>query len=75
MKTMTCRDMGGACDEMISGNTVEEIVANGGKHLMSMNDDAHKPAQAMMQDSQNNPIAMQQWMDDFKKKFDALPMS
>ena len=34
MKSLTCRDMGGACDEVISGATFEEIGQNCRAHVM-----------------------------------------
>jgi predicted small metal-binding protein len=73
MKTMTCKQMGGPCDESIHGETAEEMMNNGAKHLQEANDEAHKPALAMMEDMQKNPAAGQAWNDDFAKKFAELP--
>ena len=72
MKQMTCQQMGGPCNAIITGSTAEEMAKNGGAHLMSMTDDAHKPAQQMMQ-SMSDDASSKQWMDDFQKKFDAAP--
>jgi len=36
MKTMTCAQMGGPCETKIMGNTPDEMMANGMKHLESM---------------------------------------
>jgi hypothetical protein len=75
MKKMTCREMGGSCDAAITGNTAEEMVANGGKHLteMSGKDEGHKKDKAMMDTSQKNPELMRKWLEEFKVKFDSLP--
>lgn len=36
MKTMTCRQLGGACDEAFSANTFDEIVSMSKDHGMKM---------------------------------------
>lgn len=72
MKTMTCREMGGPCDMPISGNTAKEMMDNGAKHLMEMNDEGHKKAMAMMEEMSKNPEAGKRWNEDFEKKFNAL---
>ena len=71
MKQMTCAQMGGPCNAVITGSTAEEMAKNGGAHVMSMNDDAHKPTQQMMQEL--TPEDNAKWMADLKVKFDALP--
>jgi hypothetical protein len=74
MKKMTCREMGGSCDTVIEGDTPEEMVANGAKHLseMSEKDEAHKKDKAMMDEAQKDPAHAQEWFEKFKVKFDAL---
>ena len=73
MKTMTCKQMGGPCDAPIQGETAEEMIVNGAMHLQTANDEAHKPALAMMEEVQNNPEEAQKWNEDFAKKFAELP--
>ena len=73
MKTMTCRQMGGPCDAQIHGETVEEMMNNGAKHLHEANDEAHKPALEMMAGMQNKPEEAQKWNEEFAKKFAELP--
>jgi hypothetical protein len=65
--------MGGGCDTKISGNTAEELVSNGSKHLMESTEAADKSALEMMQGMQNDPVVQKQWMDDFRQKFTELP--
>ena len=36
MKTMTCKQLGGACDEAFSANTFDEIVNMSKNHGMKM---------------------------------------
>ena len=73
MKTMTCKQMGGPCDMPIQGETAEEMMNNGAKHLMEQSDEAHKAAKSMMEDMQKNPAAGQKWNEDFAKQFAELP--
>ncbi len=74
MKTMTCRQMGGPCDIPIHGNSAEEMMNNGKKHVHSVDDEGHKKVITMMQEMQKNPEASKEWNDKFKKDFDALPV-
>jgi len=66
--------MGGPCDEMISGETAEEIAKNGKEHVHSMEDDAHKEVVADMEKKmEEDPEAMDKWNAAHQAKFDALP--
>jgi predicted small metal-binding protein len=68
MKKVTCAQLSGpaTCDEVITGNTAEEIIDAGWKHMQ----EAH-PEQA--QNIMNNPKeANDAWMAEFKAKFDTL---
>ena len=75
MKQMTCKEMGGSCDAVITGNTAEEMALNGGKHLteMSEKDPGHKRDKEVMDASQNDPNHLKTWMAEFQAKFDSLP--
>lgn len=73
MKTMTCKDMGGACDMPITGNTAQEMADNGVKHLEQSNDEGDKEARKMMEEMKNNPEEQRMWMEDFQRKFAELP--
>ena len=77
MKTMTCKQMGGPCDAPIHGNTAEEMMNNGAKHLQeaaAKGDEAHKKVMTMMEEMQKNPESdsNKQWNEKFKKDFAAL---
>ena len=73
MKKTTCKDLRGACDAEITGETPEEMGENSKKHVMEMmsaGDEAHKVAvQEMMQLSKED---QQKWYEEFKSGFDAL---
>jgi hypothetical protein len=75
MKTMTCKQLGGACDKAFSANTFDEITALSKKHgmeMFQMADKAHLDAMNEMQKIMKSPDAMNQWMASKKKEFEAL---
>jgi len=73
MKTMTCRQIGGPCDTEIHGETAEEMMNNGAKHVQQSNDEEHHKVLVMMEDMQNNPEEGRKWNEDFTKKFAEIP--
>ena len=76
MKTMTCNQLGGACDNPFSGNTFEEIAEQSKQHGMEMfqkGDPAHMEAMQAMQNLIQDPMAMMAWMDGKKELFESLP--
>ncbi len=75
MKTMTCKQLGGACDMKFSANTFEEIAEMSKKHGMEMfqkNDAKHQNAMAEMQKLMQSPNAMQEWFENKRKEFESL---
>jgi hypothetical protein len=76
MKTMTCKELGGACLETFSANTFDEIAMMVSKHAREMvqqGDAAHIDAMNEMRKSMTSPDAINAWMDDKRKAFNALP--
>jgi hypothetical protein len=76
MKTMTCKQLGGACDLNFSAATFEEMAAlskEHGKEMFMKNDAAHLEAMQSMQQLMAKPDAMQEWFAQKKQEFDALP--
>ena len=76
MKTMTCKQLGGACDMEFQANSFGEIAAMSKKHGMEMFRQADKPhldAMNKMQELMQSPEAMSQWMEDKRKEFEGLP--
>jgi len=58
MKTMTCEQLGGACDEKFHANTFDEIAEMSKQHGMEMyqkKDQAHMMAMGKMQELVQNP--------------------
>ena len=76
MKTMTCKQLGGACDKEFQANTFEEMAELSKKHGMHMfqnGDQPHLKAMNEMQELMQKPEAMKYWFENKKKEFDALP--
>ncbi len=76
MKTMNCRQLGGACDKEFRAETFEEIAQLSKQHGMEMfqiKDEAHLKAMSDIQALMQEPGAMQAWFDNKKKEFEALP--
>lgn len=72
---MTCKQLGGACNEEFRANTFEEIAELSKKHGMMMfqkGDFKHLEAMEEMQQLMQDPKAMQNWMAAKKKEFEAL---
>ncbi len=72
---MTCRQMGGPCDTVISGNTAEEMMNNGAAHLKELaaqGDEEHKKVLMMMDEMQKNPESGKEWNEKFMRDFAAL---
>lgn len=76
MKTMTCKQLGGACDKEFRANTFEEMAELSKKHGMKMfkkGDQAHIDAMSDMQHLMKYPDRMQAWMLQKRKEFEQLP--
>jgi predicted small metal-binding protein len=76
MKTMTCKQLGGACDQKLSASTFDEIAMLVSKHAreqVQQGDAAHIEAMNAMRSAMTSPEAMTAWMDDKRKTFEALP--
>ena len=71
MKKATCRQLKGACDEMILGNTPEEMAENSRKHAMeNANDPARQEAmQSMMKMTKEEQV---KWYKNFVDSFKSL---
>jgi predicted small metal-binding protein len=78
MKTMKCRQLGGACDLEFQANTFEEMAERSKQHGMEMHqkqDAAHLAAMQEMQALMKNPEDMTSWFESKRKEFEALPES
>ena len=76
MKTMTCRQLGGACDLALRGETADDLIKAQDKHLreaVAGGDSAHEPALKDMSGRWKHPIKGMGWYKDTKREFAALP--
>ncbi len=76
MKTMTCKQLGGACNLEFHANTFEEIAEMSKKHGIEMfqkNDEPHLKAMNEMQELIKSPKNMKDWFENKRKEFDGLP--
>ena len=75
MKTMTCRDLAGACDAEFHAETFGEMAEMSKKHATEMfaqGDRAHIDAGEKMKELMGDPEAMKVWFESLQKKFDSL---
>lgn len=75
MKTMTCEQLGGACQEKFQANTFEEIVELSKAHGMEMfqqQDAEHMEAMQRVMVMMQQPEAMQAFFEEKKKVFEGL---
>ena len=76
MKTMTCNQLGGACEKEFTANSFNEIEEMSKKHGMEMfqkGDVAHLAAMNKMKELMQTPEAMSEWFNNKRKEFEALP--
>ncbi|MEZ2414452.1 DUF1059 domain-containing protein [Muriicola sp. E247] len=76
MKSMSCKQLGGACDIMFSGETFEDIAVQSKEHGMEMfqkGDIGHLKAMKTMKNRMQTTEDFNKWMEDKRKEFDALP--
>ena len=66
---MTCAQMGGDCDAQILGNTQDEMIANGMKHL----EEAHPAMAATVKAASPEDPMMKAWAEKFQKDFETAP--
>ncbi len=75
MKTMTCRQLGGACSKEFHAQTFQKIAELSREHGMEMykaGDEAHLKAMEEMSELMKHPEKMKEWMDLKKKEFDEI---
>lgn len=76
MKTMTCRQLGGACDTAIGGETADEMIKAQDRHLREAvrdGDNTHAEAHEQMKNRWKHPKKAMGWYRDTKKAFAELP--
>lgn len=73
---MTCKQLGGGCELEFKANTFEEMAEISKKHGMDMfqkGDKKHLEAMNEMQELMKSPESMNEWFENKRKEFIALP--
>lgn len=76
MKTMTCRQLGGACDEKFSADCFEDmadLVKAHGVKMFQQQDQPHLQAMQKVFALMHDPDFLKEWSDSKQNEFDALP--
>ncbi len=76
MKTMTCRQLGGPCDQPHRGDTADDVINAQDQHLrqaVADGDTTHESALAEMKGRWKRPVSGLKWYRQAKKDFAALP--
>jgi predicted small metal-binding protein len=76
MKTMTCKQLGGACDFKFHAESFEEIAEQSKKHgteMFEKCEEEHLKAMEKMSELMEEPDALMEWFEKKKLEFDALP--
>ena len=76
MKTMTCIQLGGACELEFRAETFEQMAELSQQHGMEMlqkQEAAHLEAMQQMQELMKDPDAMKTWFESRRNEFDSLP--
>lgn len=74
MKKLTCKDLGGPCDQEITGNSFEEVGNNCKTHVMEQvnaGDGAHVAAVNKMKNA--TPEEQKAMFAEYEKKYNEAP--
>lgn len=69
MRTLTCRELGGACDAKLSAGSWDEMVKTMTQHVMEKHPDVAMKMKKMHEDDP------QKWGKEMKPKWDLAPES
>jgi len=72
MKTMTCNQLGGACDKRFQAESFDEIAELSKAHGMEMyqkQDADHLKAMGKMSELMQQPEALKTWFESKRKEF------
>ena len=76
MKTIKCKDLGGACEFEFIANSFEEVAELSKQHGAEMyqkQEPAHLDAMSAMQEMMENPGDIHKWFESKRKMFEELP--
>ena len=72
---MTCNQLGGACEQVFSGETFDDLATQSqqhGKEMFGANDGPHMAAMSKMMELMKSG-GMESWMAERRSQFEALP--
>jgi hypothetical protein len=72
---MSCKQLGGACDQLFTASSFDEISSlsqSHGKEMFEAADEKHLQAMNEMSELMQDPTKMQSWFKDKEKEFNAL---
>ncbi len=76
MKTMTCKQLGGACDKEFRADTFQEMARQSEEHgraMFEQQDPDHLDAMKKMERLMQHPDEMNAWLEEKEQEFDELP--
>lgn len=76
MKTMTCRQLGGPCDQAHRGEDADAVIKAQDQHLkdaVAAGDTTHEKANEEMRGRWKHPVRSMGWYKSVKKDFADLP--
>lgn len=76
MKTMNCKQLGGACDKKFQASSFDEIAEMSKQHgteMFQKQDQAHLKAMNAMQQLMQKSEAMKEWFESKRNEFEKLP--
>lgn len=76
MKTMTCRQLGGPCEQPLTGETADDAIKAQDRHLrdaVKAGDNIHEQAHKEMKDRWKHPKRSMDWYFATKKAFAEIP--
>lgn len=76
MKTMTCRQLGGPCDQPHTGEDANDVIKAQDQHLREQvdgGDEAHAPALKEMKSRWRKPVSGLGWYRKAQRDFADLP--
>lgn len=76
MKAMTCKQLGGPCEQEHRGETADEVIQAQDRHLkeaVASGDTTHRAARDAMKGRWKRPVSGLRWYRTAKKDFASLP--
>lgn len=76
MRTMTCKQLGGACDKEFRADTFTDMARQSeehGREMFEQQDPDHLEAMKKMERLMQHPDEMNAWLEEKEQEFNELP--